>query len=202
MLLESLPQTTFSQALGVNSQGVAVGYAERGDDLVAVLWKAGKAQLLKESLAAVAINDSGLVLTIGRGRTLAWKDGKAVALRGTLVDARALSPQGVIGGHQDGRPTIWQNDKSDPVLLPCLKGYQGAVSSVNDRGQALGYLYTKEREVRYVYWEKGKLFSADSLIPKGSNFVKIFPQSINNKGQIVGMGTTRQGKSCGFIYTP
>ncbi len=72
--------------------------------------------------------------------------------------------------------------------------------AVNDQGQALGVVYN-DKHFWPAYWKNGKPQPIDWLIPSGSNFVEIVPRSLNNQGQMTGVGLTRSGEWRGFIYT-
>ena len=206
--LAALPGASDVQALGVNSEGTVVGNSFFSENEVrATIWdKTGKRVPLpgftaKDNSLAVAVNDKGLVAGMTQACPVVWQHGRLLPLQGGKGAALALSQNGVIGGTVEGKPVIWKNAASEPTLLSIPPGFQGQVVAVNDRGQALGVVYNDKHFWPY-YWKDGKPQAIDWLIPPGSNFVEIIPRSLNNKGQLVGVGITRSGELRGFVYTP
>ena len=193
---------TIANAVGVNSQGIAVGYSwAEGNHWSATLWKNGKAQVLSQGSVAAAINDKGTIVGFGGGHALLWKDGKVSTLKGDKATAEALSPGGVMGGAMAGAPVVWQSPDAAPIALAVPEGLYGKVMAINDRGQAVGIVHNK-KEAWPAYWKNGKFRPIKTLIPAGSTFTELFPRSVNNKGQLIGVGITKSGKLCGFVYTP
>lgn len=178
------------------------------NEVRATVWdKTGKKMPLpgftaKDNSLAFAINDRGIVAGMTQACPVVWQYGRLLVLRGGGKGAAlALSQNGVIGGTVEGKPVIWKNTASEPTLFSIPPGYQGQVMAVNDQGQALGVVYN-DKHFWPFYWKNGKPQPIDWLIPPGSNFAEIIPRSLNNKGQMTGVGLTNNGEWRGFIYTP
>ncbi|MBB6048505.1 hypothetical protein [Armatimonas rosea] len=214
-VLPSLTGARFSVATGVNTAGVAVGYVDFGDEeprasyryrgYRAVLWKDGLVEFLDEEERgiAAAINDSGLIAGYSTGQPVVWQKARKYLLKGGPGQAKALSLAGVIGGVLAGKPTIWSQLRATPKLLATPERVPGEVRAVNDRGQAVGVVFDpKAKAPRGAYWEDGTFRDPNTLIPAGSNFRELFPQELNSRGQLVGVGYTNRDELRGFIYTP
>ncbi len=79
------------------------------------------------------------------------------------------------------QPVLWQ--ASIPHLLPVPDGYQGSAKSINDLGDAAGYIWTTNVNVAQpAVWRNGQLSVLSTLdMPSGNAF------AINNQGVAVGM---------------
>jgi probable HAF family extracellular repeat protein len=165
------------QAQGINEQGQAVGYSGNCTTaLHAVLWEDGTAFQLPglgpaRSNIAWAINDRGQV--VGQSR----------------------SPDGTTR-----LAVLWQN--GEITNLKTLPGDFGAIATgINNRGQVVGS--TNDSSFNWSHgfiWEDGVMNDLNTLFPADSNLSVTMANTINERGQITGMGTVLSGPHVGEIH--
>ncbi len=89
------------------------------------------------------------------------------------------------------------------VEIPELNTDIIVVSRLNDNGEIVGYTTQMESDVLHAWlYKNGQTYDLADLIPRGSELVPKAAMWINNKGQIVGLATTKTGKDVGFLMTP
>jgi len=166
------------------------------------------------------INDEGVV--VGEAQlqnqpsvAFRYENGNVTLLAsgtGQLVGARAINEHGLIVG--EGRPSPWSGgyhafayDSSTGTISSLGLEATGAVSSVavavNDHGDAVGYMTfgtSYPQQQRAFIATRGQVFDLNDLLPPGSGWVLEVAHSINNSGQIVGVGerTSSPGIDHGF----
>lgn len=131
---------TRTGALDINASGQVAGWSANGDAYRAALWQGDSVVDLGLSGSAVAINRSGeivvseIVITHGR-RARLWRSGSVTDL---LFDAAGITDSGLVfGGEYDGVPLVWAaGTLRDLGVIP--KNADGAVTGINERGQAVG----------------------------------------------------------------
>jgi uncharacterized membrane protein len=108
-------------------------------------------------------------------------------------------------------PTLWNNDAAHtPVALPFPAGDNfGTANSINSIGQVLGSTAYATPGTwnttgsHIVIWRDGGVFDLTSLLDPatGAGWTITYAPSINNKGQIVGIGELN-GTPTPFLMTP
>jgi probable HAF family extracellular repeat protein len=86
---------------------------------------------------------------------------------------------------------------------PSSPGAASYAYAINDSGAVVGTATAKAYEPPHPFlFINGKMTDLNSQIPANSGWVLREVWGINNKGQIVGMGTDAHGNSQGFLLTP
>jgi probable HAF family extracellular repeat protein len=165
----------------------------------------------------VDINNDGQM--VGYGSVNREEDSALLSMYGVLVDGSNITRFSVPGmrytqpivmnnlGQIAGRtmddleplkhqePFIFENGQF--TMLGTLPGdLMAGPSGFNDRGEVVGY--SGFRAFRY---RNGSMADLNTLIPSGTGWNLDWATSINNKGQIVGLGRFR-GRVQGFLLTP
>jgi probable HAF family extracellular repeat protein len=126
-----------------------------------------------------------------------WDRGKLIDLRtstrgGTPVTADLINDAGeIVGGA--GFPNVvydaylWRNGTA--IDLGNLGDPASEVDYVNSRGQAVGGTFTNTGvNLRAILWEKGSMIDLNTVIPAGSSLYLKFADTINDAGEIGGVG--------------
>ena len=246
--LPLLPGGVNSQALWINSDGVAIGFSENGvfdtcgspfqvRRFEAVKWsRQGQIQELAplpgDTVAfAWGINEKGqavgasglcantfnppLGAPVGPHAVLWQKDGEAVNLGvlpgGTTYNATSINNQGQIVGNVQyadgsGRPFLWTSkdgmrDLGVPsgdlvAVIPCC-------GTINDRGDAAGFSCPGPMgSCRAVLWRNNAWTDLNTLLSPGAPLYLVNALSINEAGQIAGIGVTGTGEAHAFLASP
>jgi uncharacterized membrane protein len=200
-----------STAADVNRSGVAIGWSVSNvGDAKAVIWQGGRVQKLGTGFSqarvsyAFAINDAGQI--VGRGdfstspyrRALQW-DGthftELSGLGGGSDSAASISGNGKVAGASLHPGTskyhavVWENGLVHDLGL--LQGlHPTAAYGVNDCGTAVGQALVDARNERMVavVWQQGLARNLNELVPPEFGWDLRGAWSINNQGQIVGVG--------------
>jgi probable HAF family extracellular repeat protein len=190
-----------------------------------VLWENGKAQALPTLIGdtdgeANAINDLGQAVgntgTCGgaTNHAVSWENGAASQLfdYGTFALAFGINNQGQIVGMVGSPDTptfyaaLWQNGAI--TNLRTLPGDFAAIASgINNHGQVVGSTLDSSFNWSHAFiWQDGVMTSLDTLFPASANLLPTMANQINERGQIVGMGTVLSGPHTGethaFLATP
>ncbi len=179
----------FTCARDIDNAGVAVG----------------EAQLQNEPSVAFRYgNGSVTPLVVGASR---------------LSSARAINESGLIVGEGPGSPSGASHalvyDSSTGTISSLGLESKGAASSValdvNDHGDVVGSMTfgaSFPPHERAFIATRGQVFDLNELIPPGSDWVLKRAHSINNEGQIVGVGEresspgVERGFALGVTFTP
>jgi len=202
-------------AYQMNSSGQVVGrYLSENWTDNAYLWENGQRTDLGYfggiSSFASDINEAGQI--VGKFNTtkekwfpFLWQNGEMINL-GTLgydaAAAHGINNQGQVVGYSGLALHVthafqWENGKM--IDLGTLPGFNGSTAyDINDSGQAVGYSsnsLTKQQHA--TLWSNGQITDLGTL---GGNLSGA--TAINNKGQVVGFGTTtgNGGLNHGFIW--
>jgi len=190
-----------------------------------VIWEDGKARALPTLIGdtdgeANAINDRGQVVgntgTCGgaTNHAVSWENGAASQLfdYGTFALAFGINNQGQIVGMVGSPDTptfyaaLWQNGAI--TNLRTLPGDFAAIASgINNHGQVVGSTLDSSFNWSHAFiWQDGVMTSLDTLFPASANLLPTMANQINERGQIVGMGTVLSGPHTGethaFLATP
>jgi hypothetical protein len=111
--------------------------------------------------------------------------------------------------HED-RAFIWRNSKLSDIGTIGTR-YAEAIS-MNNLSQVVGTCYDKPIDVnanaweldnsRAFLWQGAKMTDLNTLLPPGSPWLLEEATQINDKGQIVGIGSYAGHESHGFVLTP
>ena len=190
-----------------------------------VIWEDGKARALPTLIGdtdgeANAINDLGQAVgntgTCGgaTNHAVSWENGAASQLfdYGTFALAFGINNQGQVVGMVGSPDTptfyaaLWQNGAI--TNLGTLPGDFAAIASgINNRGQIVGSTLDSSFNWSHAFiWQNGVMTSLDTLFPASANLLPTMANQINERGQIVGMGTVLSGPHAGethaFLATP
>ena len=225
-----------AQASAINNRGQITGFAETAVSdsscsasspskiHLPVIWEDGKARALRTvggdpDGEANAINDQGQAVgssgNCGGGLyAVLWgKNGTASQLLdyGTFALAFGINDRGQIVGLV-GSPdspgfsvALWQN--SAITNLGTLGDFAAIGSGINNKGQVVGS--TLDSSFNWVHafiWQDGVMTALSTLFPEESNLFPTMANQINERGQIVGMGTVlsgpHEGETHAFLATP
>ena len=190
-----------------------------------VLWENGKPQALPTLIddtdgEANAINDLGQAVgntgTCGgaTNHAVSWENGAASQLfdYGTFALAFGINDQGQIVGMVGSPETptfyaaLWQNGAI--TNLHTLPGDFAAIASgINNHGQVVGSTLDSSFNWSHAFiWQDGVMTDLGTMFPSTANLLPTMANQINERGQIVGMGTVLSGPHTGethaFLATP
>ncbi|MFN3647946.1 MAG: hypothetical protein ACK47B_00085 [Armatimonadota bacterium] len=221
-LLPELPDGLGSTALALNDRGQAAGTVLTADDYwLAAVWTGRRLRTLPPlpettHSEAHALNNRGKVagvsLTFSEGtegeiivrRATSWHGRHATALgepEGTTEsDVLDLNDRGDVVGWAAGDsgmvlPAAWS--KRGPRLLPLPEGAIGGMASaVDSRGRVVGWV-GDDNGVRMLLWTARGTFDLSALVPESLGWTTLFPEDLNDRGEIVGQGDLN-GKRAAF----
>jgi probable HAF family extracellular repeat protein len=163
---------SFGFANGLNSRGQVAGFMNLAGDLAThpFLWDRGK------------LTDLG---TFGGTNGFAsWLNdaGEVVG-----VADYPIACTGCGGSLQVYRPFVWRNGVMTD--LGVVEGDRcGAAYSINSQGQVVGYSGVCQGGVHAFLWEDGDIMDLNTLIPANSGLQLVIALSINDRGEIAGLG--------------
>ena len=215
---------------GINDQGVIVGSAQDSNGLaVAIEIQNGIVTQLgvlpggyldSPGLAdsrALALNDAGQVVGLsmtqsGVQHAVLWQNGTLTDLGsiagGGMSAALAINQSGTIvgyavDGHGIDQAVVWQNGAMT-VLQDLDSNGHSLAYSVNDAGIIAGrsdfYTDSQGWQGHAVLWENGALIDLNNFLPANSGWVLNVARSINDNGEVAGMGTY-DGVSTAFVLS-
>jgi len=218
-------------AWGVNDFRQVAGEAETAAtdptcppnlQVMPVLWQNGEVQALPlfpgdPDGGATIINDFGQAVGDSGNcsgtilHAMLWENGKAIYLGtvgGTFSNAIHINNLGQVVGYSGlpGNPFwhafLWQ--KGVMTDLGTLSGdFTSEAFSINLEGQVVGWSGNScGCQTRAFLWQKGAMTDLNALISPESPLYLTFAVSINDEGQIAGIGTTSTGESHAFLATP
>lgn len=164
----------------LNNRGDVVGISTTNQDQFqnAFLWSRGSLSALPNqsggnNAAAIALNN--------RGDAVGWA---------SLV------------GNQEIHASLWNNripiDLGTVGSDPCSIG-----TSLNAADQVVGISFPCDfSESRAFLWQNGSIFDMNSLIPLGSSLYLVAPETINDRGEITGVGVDSDGNQHAFLLVP
>jgi probable HAF family extracellular repeat protein len=202
-----------SAAYAINSGGVVVGTAQWPDGSEqAFLYRNGKKRPFNPLRGAVitvhSINNRGQIVGdafSGRYQVFVYSRGRVVAIGRYAYGARAvgINDRGDIIGNTDELEatiaTVWRKRKEIDL------GYFCAALGINNQGAIVGSQGSDPAvggpPDRAVVWENLKMRRLDEFLPEGAGWQLRKAVGINDRGQIVGVGT-HEGKEHAFLLTP
>jgi probable HAF family extracellular repeat protein len=223
--LGTLENGSTSEAFGINKDGAVVGDSQSGNQSHRpVLFRNGSVQDLglagsneEDALeTAYAINDSGQIVgrhSVGSNTFHAFlhSGGNSTdfgTLGGTNGEALAINKNGQIVGDSDtsnGTPHafLFAGSMKDLGTLP---GYDNAsyARGINNSGDIVGESDSADQKRAFLY-SKGHLVELDkvasNLSEAGFNSLDV-AYGINDRGLIVGYGTTSDNVTAAFVAVP
>lgn len=207
-----------SFAQGINDKGVIVGLAVSSESGNARFERFEYQQTLFQIRIGRYDNDGGLKLSLLRSfglfaeanslpRGFAWKDGRFVELKGRrgATAALAVNNKGQVVGadyseRDDSiRAMLWESEQGKELPLP--SGFSDSFAvDISEDGTVVGGAFSEEN-VTACAWKNGKAQDLNKLLPSGSGWTLYFAESINSKGQIVGIGD-HNGQLRAFLLAP
>lgn len=177
--LGTLPAGNWSRALGINNHGQVAGYANtgavKGSYAVyhATIWDSHH-----------GMQDLGTI----DGYTDEDSQARAINDDGTVVGKSAVKYARGLTYHA----FRWHQGRMEDLgVLP--GGWKSEALGINNRGDIVGNAETPG-DCRAVLWKDGKILDLNATLPANSGWKLFFANSINAKGQIVGLGR------CGTQY--
>lgn len=177
--LGTLPGGSYSEARGINSQGMVAGNSDDGNgNSFATLWTQGSIQSLG-------------------------------SLGGTYSPANAINDAAqIVGGSSTGNNEFhaftWKNGTMRDLGTLSGSTYSMA-NAVNNLGQIVGYSSVTRPDNtttdHAVIWNNGVVTDLNDLV-KGNGFELIQATGINDRGQIAGWGRDSNGETHAFLLTP
>lgn len=196
-----------SEALGINNDGVAVGWSTDSlDRQIAFCWtKTSGMQALPslpngERTRAYDINNAGTIVGVARDDGpgeygIAWMDGKMIDL-GHLGDgyteARAINEHGQITGWSMyfglDHGFLWDNGQMVNIHFDGWElGCKSYPYGINNFTEIVGALDDCDRSFAFV-WQPGEMRLLNEIAPPRSRWDMYVAWDINDLGQIVGDG--------------
>ena len=142
-----------------------------------------------------------------------WEDGIPIDLnddpiiKANYSQAYDINDHGLITGMAQydyslyWEPTVWKNHQAIR-LLPTTSQYAGYAIAVNENDQVIGYYDDLLTGAWYAFlWEDNQIIYLNDYLA-GSGFEWIYPEDINDKGQIVGLGYKTDVGFRAFLLTP
>jgi probable HAF family extracellular repeat protein len=183
-----------SYGAAVSNDGTVVGCADvAGAGAHAFAWKNGvmrdlglAADAAEGSSCALAVNDRGVIA--GRsatGEVVIW-NGATIEHTGVQGDVGGINLNGVLAGTYNdgttGRAFIY---RAGQVTTLTPAGAHGAANAINSRNQVVGI-----SDGRAFVWQDGTLRTLEATNA----------HDINDRGVIVGMGSSGYGQPIAFLY--
>src|SRR5262245_43411328 len=168
----------------INEAGVIAGNGFDGSTLHALVWRADK------SGAYVPLD---LGFPAGTGRS---------SLRGINNDGDVVGDARFIGG--PGHAFWWRLDRHGhyaPTDLGTLGGRGSGALDINNRGQIVGRSSIAGGALHAFLYDAAGMHDLNDLVPPDSGWLLDTARSINDRGQIVGLGI-HDGEFHAFLLNP
>lgn len=220
-LIEPAPGGSYTRASAINNRGQVVGGANfaPNEDTHAFLYDNGQILDLGTLQGgtfslATDINRRGDVAGIadnGAGEVMAviWEAGGEMIDIGSMLEVDnfvpfALGPMGQLAGWSPTEDRAYfVDEKQQLVELGTLQGDQGSswAFGMNRDNQVVGGSTIANGDSHAFIWEDGQMVDLNDRLLMGAEMELIDAVSINNRGQIVGVG--RMGdEERAFLLTP
>jgi probable HAF family extracellular repeat protein len=186
-----------------------------GDPDGVAAWINDNGQAVGSSGSCAVFNpNTGLFLT--ENHALLWEKDGSVNDLGNLGGAGgiagnhacAINNQGRVVGHSELRNDttfhgfLWTRE-TGMQDLGTLPGDSASLAlGINDRGEVVGASLDSSFSSRAFLWENGMMTDLNALIPAHSPLKLLVAESINSRGDIVGLAVTSIGEAHGFLATP
>jgi len=206
--LSPLPGDSASRAYALNNSGQIVGYSSGKHGVRAVVWSA---KLEARSLGtlpggnyseAYAINDSGQVVGMSKSpsgtRPFLWTSRDGMVDLGILTGSesckavRINSAGQVVGSCTVGagsRPFLWSKEGGMQSLGSLGGTAYAEALGINDSGEVVGTSETSLGGRAFLWTKAGGMRDLNSLIPPTHDVLLVQGLHINNRGQILTVGS-------------
>ncbi len=158
-----------------------------------------------------AINDNDLVVgysafiggvSFGQPTAMEWRNGIGTKLDEMPSAASAVNSRGDVTGFSNGSNVIWKIGSSGSFALMRLHvfkaGNSEGTSGINNCDVVVG-----QSSNIAIVWTNHKVYDLNKLTLNRPGFTMNNAVGINNRGEIVGSGTSlRTGLTHGFLLTP
>src|SRR5262245_47117926 len=182
--LPMLPGMTNGYAGAINASGLIAGNGFDGGTLHALVWR-------QDRTGAYVPLDLGFPAGTFRS-----------SLRGVNNQGDVVGDARLIGG--PGHAFWWQPDGHGGYVardLGTLGGFGSGALDINNRDQIVGRSRSSAGPSHAFLFDATGMHDLNGLIPNGSGWVLDTARSINDRGQIVGVGV-HNGEFHGFLLTP
>lgn len=190
-----------STAAAINAAGAIAGTSMGASGIHAVVWQPGAAAAKLADLAgsdsstALGIDANGNVVgwaTVnGVKHAVLWSGGHARDL-GDSAQAYSVNAAGQIAGISDKlgntRAVLWTASGAMTDLGTLAGGKHSEAFAINSAGQVVGSSGSSNG-LRAVLWTPSGMVDLNTLIPNNSNLVLMVAVAINDKGQILALGS-------------
>lgn len=212
-----LPGDFASIAIADNNQGAIVGMSyTTSTTYQGFLWQNGTMSKLGTlgggQVEPLSINSSDMVtgkasVAGGAFHAFIWQNGVMTDLGtlagGTTSVGEAINDSGVVAGFAtdsagNDHAALWTNGQM--TELPSLTGFTVSfANSENSKGWVVGEANNGTGEVA-VLWANGAIYNLNSFLPANTGWILGDATSINDHGQVIGIGTDG-GQLTGFELT-
>jgi probable HAF family extracellular repeat protein len=230
--LGTLPGGTNAQALLINERGQVIGYSYTGSTPGGVcfplatssfLWEKGKGMVNLGGFggtctAADDLNNQGQVVGFSTvtgdafQRAFLWEHGLIQDLGGSLggnsTGAFVMNDEGqaagfaTLPGEATYHATLWTQVGKMTDLGTLGNDPCSYATGINAGGQVVGASSDCNSIFRAFLWEEGSLFDLNALIPPGSSLSVTQTYTINNRGEIAGVGVDGSGNDHALLLIP
>jgi probable HAF family extracellular repeat protein len=153
---------------------------------------------LLSGLGGLPEGERGFVVRAGKARWLSGLES------GTCVPNDINHRDVVVGwvgaGRYGRRACRWDGDGMTD--LGTLGGKSSEASAVNDRGDIVGYADGAHQRRLACLWSNGKTYDLQTRIPQASGVLLHRAVDVNDRGQILALGSTDSHRNAAFILTP
>jgi probable HAF family extracellular repeat protein len=185
----------------------------KGDPVGVAAWVNDKGQVVGSSGTCAAFNpNSGLYMV--ENHALLWKNGKVIDLgnlggTGGIAGnhACAINNRGQVVGHSElpndttFHGFLWTKERGRMLDLGTLDGDVASLGlDIDDGGTVVGASLDASFTPRAIVWKNGVMTDLNTLIRGHSALPLLLANSINDRGEIVGLGATSSGLH-GFLAT-
>ena len=206
--LNPLPGDSASRAFAINNSGQTVGYSSGKGGVRAVVWSA---KLEARSLGtlpggnyseAFAINDAGQVVGMSNSssgtRPFLWTSRDGMIDLGILQGSESCKAVGINSAGQvvgsctlgsASRPFLWSKEGGMQSLGSLGGTAYAEALAINDSGQVVGASETSLGARAFLWTKAGGMQDLNSLIPPTHDVLLVQALHINNRGQILVVGS-------------
>ncbi len=155
---------------------------------------------------ATDVNDAGQIVGTSGLRAFLYQNNKMTALGGDETSAEAVNGRGDVAGSDRDQAVVWLAGSGERRLGK-LNNNPTRAWDINDAGAVVGEATTAAAASNYagsrafLYVAGGRLMDLNRQIPANSGWTLNAALGINNRGQIVGVGTVN-GVQRAFLLTP